>query len=430
MRVAMGLALNEGDPREPLVLQFYEALSSFRFIPSDLILSHAGTRQPFLADASAADSSDLWIDSWNRDILKSLDSKRIRVPDIFMKRVQQQGSWHLLDADEAGDLQECGSGEFEKKYLEYEQKAERGEMKFAQRMNAVDLWHEIVESVAQTGQPWFNFRNVPGGAAVGPVGAINLAAHISETGAGLDEAQLRATVASAVRMLDNAVDLNLFPSEQARLAALEFRPIGLGVVGLQEVLDRLHIECASAAAADFADWSMELIAHAVITSSAELARERGPFPGCGDSNWSQGLLPCDSMRRLSLERGDLADVSANAFQDWASLRDTVRRYGIRNSAATAITPMDIPAGIAGVAPFPDSAGVETDAAWLIQRAARSQKWTDAGQTLVLCTAEKGIAKLGEILMQAWEKGIKTVHLPCVAARRSSDSKKMEPVAMA
>jgi ribonucleotide reductase alpha subunit len=439
MRIAMGLALNEDGRWEMRALDFYEALSSFRFIPSDLILSHAGTRQPSLANGGGDDSFSLWIEPWRRDILDSLDSKRLWVPDLFMKRVRQQASWSLFDPDETGDLQDCCGGEFEKRYLAYEQKAERGAMRFAKRMKAIDIWHEIVASVALTGQSWLGFKDAVGlrsprphhETADGPLGAINLAAHISETGGGLGVALLRGTVASAVRMLDNAVDLNLFPNEQARLNSLQHRAIGLGMAGFQEALDRLHIQYESAAAADFADWSMELISHCAIVASAELARERGPFPGYAESKWKQGMLPSDTLGQLSQERGVLVDVPADMSQDWAPVREMIRCHGMRNCATTAISRLETPARIAGVNPSLDLtlADEETDPKWLIQCAARRQKWTDMGQTLTLRTSEKDIGKLGEIYMQAWEKGIKTIEQLCLAERPSSEGETVEAAVM-
>jgi ribonucleotide reductase alpha subunit len=440
MRVAMGLALNEDEPREVRALDFYEALSSFRFIPSDLILSHAGTRQPCLAGGSGEDSSSLWIEPWHRDFLDSLNFKRLLVPDLFMKRVRQQASWSLFDPNETGDLQDCCGGEFERRYLAYEQKAERGAMRFAKRVQAVDVWHDIVASVALTGQAWLGFKDAVGlrsprphhESADGPLGAINLAAHISETGGGLDEPLLRRTVASAVRMLDNAVDLTVFPTEQARLNGLEYRAIGLGMAGFQEALDRLHLPFESAAAADFAEWSMELISHCAIMASAELARERGPFPGYAESKWSQGILPEDTLGQLSQERGVFVDVAADVSLDWAPVREMIRRHGMRNCATTAISPLDMPARIAGVNPSLDPClgNDQTDPKWLIEHAARRQKWIDMGQTLTLRTSEKDLGKLAEIYMQAWEKGIKTIHQLCLAAQPLSQAKKVEAAVMA
>jgi ribonucleoside-diphosphate reductase alpha chain len=381
----------------------------------------------------------MWIEPWRRDILESLDSKRLWLPDLFMKRVRQKASWRLFDPDETGDLHDCCGGEFERRYLAYEQKAERGAMRFAQQLKAVDVWHEIVASHTRTGEPWLCFKDAIGlrsprphqESADGPVGAINLAAHISETGGGLDVALLRGTIASAMRMLDNAVDLNLYSTRQARQSGLEYRAIGLGMAGFQEALERLHIPFESAAAADFADWSMELISHCAIMASAELARERGPFPAYAESRRSQGILPGDTLARLSQERGVFVDVTAGMSQDWAPVREMIRRHGMRNCATTAISPLDAPARIAGITPSLDPAQADAgdESKWLIQCAARRQKWIDMGETLTLRTSEKNIGKLAEIYMQAWEKGIKTIHHVCLEALPSKKAKTMEAAVM-
>jgi ribonucleotide reductase alpha subunit len=252
--------------------------------------------------------------------------------------------------------------------------------------------------------------------------------HVSETGGGLDTALLRGTVTTAVRMLDNAVDLNLYPSEKARRDALEHRVIGLGMTGFQEALDRLHIQLESTAAADFAEWSMELISNFAIMASAELARERGSFPGYAESKWSQGILPNDTLGQLSQERGVLADVTGNVSQDWMPVREMIRIHGMRNCATTAISTLDIPASVAGVsASLVDE---EADPKWLIQCAARRQKWVDMGQTLTLPGSEQDVSKLAEIYMQAWEKGIKIVHQLHLTARPSSKGKAKQAAVMA
>jgi ribonucleotide reductase alpha subunit len=426
MRIAMGLALNEGERREARALDFYEALSTFRFIPSDRILTHAGTPRPSLSDASEADLSSGWIEPWHRDILDSLDARKLWLPDLFMQRVRQQASWSLFDPAETGDLHDsCGSA-FETRYLAYEQKAKRGELRFSKRVKAVDLWHQIVTTAAQTGPMRIGFKDAIGlrslqpdhASAACPLGAINLAAHISESGGGLDVALLSGTITAAVRMLDNAVDLSLYPTEQARLNALEHRVIGLGIAGFQEAV--LQLKYQSAAAADFADWSMELVSCRAIMASAELARERGPFPGYAESKWREGILPIDTLGRLSQERGLPVDVPADTSQDWASVREMIQRHGMRNSATTAISSLDIPVCIAGVTSSidPSHPGKKTGPKWLIECAARRQKWIDMGQTLTLRAPEGDPDKLAELYMLAWEKGIKTMrqdNLPAPAA---------------
>jgi ribonucleotide reductase alpha subunit len=423
MRVAMGLALHETEAQEERALEFYDAISSLRFIPSDLILRHAGTRNPRLIESADADSANSRIETWHRDIRNSFDGKKLWVPDLFMKRVRQQGSWCLFDPDEVSDLHDRFGNEFEKRFIACEQKAERGAMRFAKKVNAVDLWHEILTSLS--GEGCVSFKDAVGIRSPrpdhepigGPGGAINLAAHISETDGQLDVQMLRGTIKTAVRMLDNALDLNTFPNEASRLNALEYRAVALGVAGFREALDRLHIPLESAGAAEFSDWSMELISHGAITASAELASERGPFPGYAESKWSQGILPLDTLGQLSQDRGVPVEVSSDTTQDWAAVREMIRRYGMRHDAVTAISPLGTPAMIAGVAPSLDHvlAEEDTDPRWLIECAARRQKWADMGQTLTLRASQKDLGKLADIYMYAWEKGITTIHQHCPEA---------------
>jgi ribonucleoside-diphosphate reductase alpha chain len=299
-------------------------------------------------------------------------------------------------------------------------------------VNAVDLWHDIVAAVAQNGQIGLGFKDAialrsPGfhrESTGGPMGAINLAAHIPERGGALDVGLLRATIASAVRMLDNAVDLSLYLTESVRLSALEHREIELGVAGFQEALDRLHLARESKAASDFAEWSMELVSCCAITASAELARERGTFPCYAESKWRDGILPMDTLGQLSEERGMRVDVSDDISQNWAPVREMIRRHGMRNDATTAVASLDIPAQIAGITPSMDSdlGGGEIDAKWLIEYAARRQKWIDLGQTLTFHTSETDTGKLAQLYLQAWEKGIKSIHHLYVAAPKPKEIK--------
>jgi len=220
-------------------------------------------------------------------------------------------------------------------------------------------------------------------------------------------------------MLDNAVDLSFYPSEQARHSGLEHRAIGLGVAGFQEALARLHLTWESNAAADFAEWSTELVSCGAIMASAELARERGPFPSYSESKWRDGILPIDTLGQLSHD-AEYASMSPPTFsQDWAPVRERIRRHGMRNGATTAISSLDTPARIAGVAPSIDSIldGEVIDPKWLIECAARQQKWIDLGQTLTLRTSESDTGKLAELYMRAWEKGIKTVRHHCLVDAR-------------
>jgi ribonucleotide reductase alpha subunit len=434
MRIAMGLALNEQARPEERALEFYETLSTGRFIASDLILRNAGTRQPALAGSGEAGASGFWVEPWRRDILDVLDWQTPLMPDLFMKRVRQPAAWTLFDRADTADLEDCYGREFEQRYLAYEKKAKQGALRFSKQVAAVDLWHQIVGAVARNAQARIGFKDAMGlrpprraQSADVPLGAINLAAHIPDGGGALDLGLLRATVSSAVRMLDNAVDLNFYPSDLGRLNALDHRNIGLGVAGFQEALDRLHLAPESKAGADFADWSMELVSCGAIMASAELARERGPFPGYAESPWRDGIVPIDTLAQLSQERGLLVDVMADVSQDWAPVREKVRCYGMRNCATTAIVALETPARMAGVTPSIETprGDAERDAKWLIECAARRQKWIDLSQQLTIRTRESEPAKMSEHCMQAWEKGLQTMRLVCLAAPNAREKKTVE-----
>ena len=463
MRIAMGLALNEVGPRESRALEFYEVLSTFRFLPSHPILRHAGAPHPQLSVCHTATSAnDLehltlqpagpscsWLEPWHRDILPFLSrprpgaapsgqqlNKALWLPDLFMQRVREQSSWTLFDPADTPGLHRSHGAQFQARYLAFEQKAAHGALPSSRRLNAADLWREILASLLDTGQPWLGFKDAvntrsaqdhsglvcaaalggalllnadPGEAAACPFGAVNIAAHLTERPAGLDVALLRGTITAAVRMLDNAVDLSAYPSARVRAASLQHRPIGLGVAGFAEALDRLQHHPASPAAADFADWSMELVSYFAILASAELAAERGPYPGYAGSKWSRGILPIDTLALLSNARGLPLDVPSGGAQDWEPVRGGVRRQGVRHCSTTAVAAMDGPARIAGLTPSLDAG--QTDPFRLIEHAARRQKWIDLGHALdlPLPPSERDIDKLSNLYLRAWEKGIKTIH---------------------
>jgi ribonucleoside-diphosphate reductase alpha chain len=478
MRAAMGLALNEGNQCNARALEFYDALSTFRFVPAEPVLRHAGTIEPRLVACFAATSwSDLehvsahhepgrkggltcsWLEPWHIGIWDFLQrappgdpawdhdlNKALWVPDLFMKRVRQQGRWTLFGPDEVPDLHQQYGRAFEKRYLQYEQKADRGEMRHFQRIHAADLWREILDSLAQTGQPWLGFKDAanvrstqdhagvvhcaspctsvllntsPLEASVCSLGSINLAAHLAgDPAVTLDLPLVRATVRAAMRMLDNAIDISSYPGAAARAASREHRPAALGILGFQDALDRLKAGYASAAAADFADRSMEIIAHCAILASASLARERGPYPAFAGSKWSHGLLPVDTLALLAAERGMALDLDLSMTQDWELVREAVRRDGLRHCTTTGISSTEAGSRITGVSPSIEPAGpekkgnegaaFEIGAQWLIECAARRQKWLDLSQTLTLYAADVDLAALAEICMRGWEKGLKTM----------------------
>jgi len=508
MRVAMGLALNEGEQRNARAGEFYEALSTFRFVPSEPVLCHAGTVEPRLITSFAATSwSDLehvtaqagarleqrnktgltcsWLEPWHIGIWDFLQrplpggpawnhdlNKALWVPDLFMKRVRQQGRWTLFDPAAVPDLHQQFGRAFEQRYVQYEQKADRGEMQGFKRIYAADLWQEMLASLAQTGQPWLGFKDAanvrsaqdhagvvhgaslctaillntsPLEASACSLGSVNLAAHLAaDSPLPLDLPLLRRTVAAAMRMLDNAIDISSYPDDAARATSREHRPAALGILGFQDALDWLKTGYASAAAADFADRSMEIVSHCAILASASLARERGAYPSYAGSKWSHGLLPVDTLALLAAERGMAVDVDLSMTQDWDMVRDAVRRDGLRHCTTTAISSTEAGSRITGASPSIEPIGhgwkgkertvFEIGPQWLIECAARRQKWLDMSQTLTLYAPDLDLAALADICMQAWEKGLKTTrqlhspsrlpgHTPPLDAQSEMDSQR-------
>jgi ribonucleoside-diphosphate reductase alpha chain len=257
------------------------------------------------------------------------------------------------------------------------------------------------------------------------VGSLNLAAHLGGNPANpLDLALLRRTIAAAMRMLDNAIDISSYPDDATRISAEENRPVALGLCGFQDALDWLKAGYASVAAAEFADQSMEVISHCAILESANLAQERGAYPGYAASKWSQGLLPVDTAALAGVERGLAVDVDLSTTQDWDTVRDAVRSHGLRHCATTGISSTEEASKITGVSPSIEPfrqewnakarAVFEKEPRWQIECAARRQKWLDMSQSLTIYAADVDLTELADIVMQAWEKGLKTVrqfHLP-------------------
>jgi len=407
MRLAMGLALREGARADERALEFYEALSSFAFVPSAPVLFNAGTARPYLtACYTATGWNDLehvtaqpggrmservragltcsWLEPWHAGMTDFLARPRPGeepwqqdlnkggwIPDLFMRRVREAGQWTLFDAQEVPDLHRLFGAAFEKRFLEYEARAACGEMKEFRQIPALELWREMLASAAETGQPWLAFKDAAnirslqdwGGAvrsaqlgagtllrtpAACSLGAVNLAALMDENG--LDAARLGRTVTAAMRMLDNALDISAYPSSALEAAARQQRAIGLGITGFQEALYQLRLGYGSAGAAEFADRSMERIAYCAILESTALARERGPCPAYAGSKWSDGLLPADTLTFLDGQRGRPVPVDRSGVLDWVFARESIQRHGMRNISVTAIGPAREGSWIAGVTP--------------------------------------------------------------------------------
>lgn len=418
------------------------------------------------------------------------------VPDLFMKRVAEEGDWTLFSPHDTPDLHDLYGLAFERRYVEYERMAAAGELKLFKVIKAVELWRRMLSMLFETGHPWITFKDPANirspQAHVGVVhssnlcteitlntsadeiavcnlGSVNLARHVDEHG--LDTGKLEQTISTAMRMLDNVIDYNYYSVAKARFSNLRHRPVGLGIMGFQDALYKLRLPYASEAAVEFADRGMEAISYYAIKASTDLAEERGPYATYKGSLWSQGILPIDSMRRLADERGDYLQISLEQTLDWDQLRRRVMKVGMRNSNCMAIAPTATISNICGVcqsieptyqnvfvkanlsgeftvmnpylardlkalnlwdevmthdlnhfdgsvqsiARIPEdlkaiyATAFEMDARWLIEAAARRQKWIDQGQSLNLYMAEPSGKRLDNLYKLAWVRGLKTTY---------------------
>jgi len=419
------------------------------------------------------------------------------IPDLFMKRVVEEGNWTLFSPNETPDLHDLYGEAFEKRYVEYEEKAARGDIKIYKTMLALDLWRKMLSMLYETGHPWFTFKDPCNlrspqrhvgvvhssnlcteitlntsvdEIAVCNLGSVNLAQHINEDG-GLDTGKLEKTINTAMRMLDNVIDYNYYSVPQARRSNLRHRPVGLGIMGFQDALYKLRIPYTSEQAITFADTSMEAVSYYAIQASTKLAEERGVYPSFPGSLWSQGILPIDSMNMLAEDRKEYLQADFSQTLDWDSLRERVRKIGMRNSNTMAIAPTATISNICGVAqsieptyqnlfvksnlsgeftvinPYlvrdlksrdlwdevmvndlkyfdgsvqpidriPDdlkdiyATAFEIDARWLVEAGARRQKWIDQAQSLNLYMADPDGKKLDNLYKLAWIRGLKTTY---------------------
>ncbi len=295
------------------------------------------------------------------------------IPDLFMKRVAEDGPWTLFSPDETPDLHDLTGRAFEEAYCAYEQKAARGELRITKTLKALDLWRKMLGMLFETGHPWLAFKdpcnlrytNQHLGTvhssnlcseitlhtndreiAVCNLGSVNLAAHVGERG--LDTERLARTVSTAMRMLDNVIDYNYYSVPQARNANLRHRPVGLGIMGFQDALYKLRIPYAGEEAVQFADRSMEAVSYHAIRASTDLAEERGRYSSFEGSLWSRGILPIDSIALLEEGRGGYLEMDRAGTLDWDELRERVRTVGMRNSNCMAIAPTATISNIVGV----------------------------------------------------------------------------------
>lgn len=331
-----------------------------------------------------------YLETWHLDIEDFLDLRRNTgddrrrthdmntanwIPDLFMKRVSEEGMWTLFSPNDVPDLHELYGRAFEERYQHYEAVAERGEITLYRRVEAVKLWRKMLTRLFETGHPWITFKdpsnvrspqdhagvvhnsnlcteitlnNSADETAVCNLGSINLARHV--TSDGLNHFLLQQTVQTAMRMLDNVIDINFYPTREARTSNMRHRPVGLGLMGLQDALFTLRLPFDSDGSRQFVDEMMEFISYHAILGSSNLAAERGSYESYRGSKWDRGIFPLDTLDLLEAERGLAIPVDRSARLDWAALKETVSRQGMRNSNTMAIAPTATISNISGVFP--------------------------------------------------------------------------------
>ncbi|MDP2963084.1 MAG: ribonucleoside-diphosphate reductase subunit alpha, partial [Sulfurimicrobium sp.] len=295
------------------------------------------------------------------------------IPDLFMRRVMEKGEWTLFSPSDVPDLHDLFGTAFEQAYVVYEAKAKRGEIKPSKTVPATDLWRKMLSMLFETGHPWITFKDACNvrspqqqagvvhssnlcteitlntsdtETAVCNLGSVNLRQHL-KNGA-IDQDKLKKTISTAMRMLDNVIDINYYAVKKARDSNLRHRPVGLGIMGFQDALYELRIPYASQAAVEFADQSMEAVCYHAYWASTELARERGQYSSYKGSLWDQGILPLDTLDLLAKARGGYVEVDRSATLDWDALRKKIAADGMRNSNCVAIAPTATISNIIGV----------------------------------------------------------------------------------
>lgn len=451
-----------------------------------------------------------YLETWHMDIEEFLELRKNTgderrrthdmntanwVPDLFMQRVFEKANWTLFSPDEVPDLHEKYGQAFTEAYINYEAKAARGEIR-GKTISALALWRKMLGMLFETGHPWLTFKDPCNlrspqqhagvihssnlcteitlntsaeEVAVCNLGSINLVNHMTKKG--LNVEKIKQTVKTAIRMLDNVIDINYYTIPQAKRSNLRHRPIGLGLMGFQDALYMQNISYASEAAVEFADRCMEVISYYAIQASATLAHERGAYASFDGSLWSQGVLPIDSIQLLKQQRGDLLEQDTSSTLDWDSLREFVKKNGMRNSNTMAIAPTATISNICGVTQSIEptyqnlyvksnmsgeftvvnpylvkdlkalglwddvmvndlkyyngslskieriphdlkalyATAFEVPPKWLIEAASRRQKWIDQAQSLNLYMAEPSGKKLDVLYRMAWLRGLKTTY---------------------
>ncbi|KDB59298.1 ribonucleoside-diphosphate reductase, alpha subunit, partial [Bordetella bronchiseptica B18-5 (C3)] len=300
------------------------------------------------------------------------------IPDLFMKRVMENGEWTLFSPSDCPDLHDKYGKAFEQAYAGYEAKVASGELKLFKKMPAVSLWRKMLSMLFETGHPWITFKdpcNIRSPQqhvgvvhssnlcteitlntnateiAVCNLGSVNLVAHMKPSANGgyeLDHDKLKRTIGVAMRMLDNVIDINYYAVDKARNSNERHRPVGMGIMGFQDCLHVMRVPYASQDAIDFADRSMEAVCYHAYWASSELAQERGRYQSYEGSLWSRGILPQDTLAMLREERGGNVDVDDSSSLDWDTLRSRIKEHGMRNSNCIAIAPTATISNIIGV----------------------------------------------------------------------------------
>ena len=423
------------------------------------------------------------------------------IPDLFMKRVMEGGEWTLFSPSNTPDLHDKYGRAFEEAYVAYEQKADRGELKPFRRIPAQQLWRKMLGMLFETGHPWITFKDPcnirspqqhvgvvhssnlcteitlntnDSEIAVCNLGSVNLTAHMTTDASGkmiLDHEKLQKTVRTAMRMLDNVIDINYYAVAKARNSNLKHRPVGMGIMGFQDCLHMQRIPYASDEAVKFADSSMEAVCYYAYQASNELAKERGVYSTYKGSLWDRGILPQDSVRLLAEERGGYLEVDSSSTMNWDGLRARIKQYGMRNSNCVAIAPTATISNIIGVSACIEptfqnlfvksnlsgeftvvneylvrdlkdrglwdevmiadlkyfdgtlskidrvpqdlrdlyATAFEVEPSWLVEAASRRQKWIDQAQSLNIYMGGASGKKLDDTYKLAWLRGLKTTY---------------------
>jgi len=418
------------------------------------------------------------------------------IPDLFMKRVREDGDWTLFSPDEAPDLHETYGKQFDERYAAYEKKAEEGGIHLWKRMKARELWKKMLAMLFETGHPWITFKdpsnirspqdhvgvvhnsnlcteitltNSAQETAVCNLGWVNFAEHVTD--GSFDTEKVAETVRLGMRMLDNVIDANYYPTGETKVSNLRHRPVGLGIGGFHDALYQMNITFDSEAAVEFADQSMELISYHAILASADLARERGAYETFKGSKWDRGILPVDTLLLLEAERGERVPVSRRAALNWDAARAAIREHGMRNSNCMAVAPTASTSNIVGAIPsiepiykniyvksnmsgdftvvnpylvqdlkklglwskemlgllkyhdgaitaiagIPDTLKekykevFQINPRWLIRAAAHRGKWIDQSQSLNIFFVGSSGKQLADVYVYAWEMGLKTTY---------------------